>query len=299
MLTTKDFTLKQFERMKLLSKHLEKFGTSHLFGSDPYFFNLLLLPVEGKAKLISPSSTETEWPRKMVLKSDELERNGVKTDISLDAVLPTESDQPHVKWGFGVAKHRAPFFMDGVSRDLCMMLTTSTPDGVSKTLKSSPYSYMMIDPASIVFPAKFYNRENMNFLGLPKGTIIPTANGGEVKVVDKSTSKEHFGVADSSGAITTYARVIGSLIVEPIDDEGKKAVSITCRYKNAGTYLASSNLHTNRTDFKFLTDRIKIPSFVPSTLERNKPAMEIILPSAGEISAILSTGFSIDNWLMG
>lgn len=165
-----------------------------------------------------------------------------------------------------------PLAMDGSS---VHMLTTevqkaldnmnangqSTPDRVQilDSTLAKQIAYAFIPQHTITFPKVFKERESVSFLGLPAGTKLFTANGGEFEVVCRqNVSLDAHNNATGHLALSAKNARAGDLVIK----EGWGTVIIN----NIPCCLVSSNLMTSSTRTKFVMDKTVLPYVNPLSL---------------------------------
>lgn len=139
------------------------------------------------------------------------------------------------------AAHRS--MSDGELHDLTM-----------KHIASNPEDYFFIGRHTIQFPSSYFDRENVSFLGLPEGTIVPLKNGGLFSVVQRINV-----LTDKDNNVT------GELVLRPLDSKAQQLVDkMRWRSHTAGAFVAPANLYNKQRDgWGFDTANIKIPHVCP------------------------------------
>ena len=156
-------------------------------------------------------------------------------------------------------KHRPILRLDGTNSNLWMRARDIGSGSAGfdvmaeKENAASITRGVFIPQHTIHFPATFYGRGNVSFLGLPRGTIVPLKNGGVFEVSCRTNV-----IVESDSSAT------GHLHLVPKDDKAEKLAQKmgwgSQHLLGVTGYLVPPNLYTGgRNGNSFETESIRIP----------------------------------------
>lgn len=157
------------------------------------------------------------------------------------------------------SEHRFTFTHDGVPyalwRNARKVMRHSSIDceGERRDVVSTTGRRIVIPQHLLRFPATFYGRADVSFLGLPKGTTLPLKNGGMFEVNCRTNV-----VVESDGAVSGHLHLIAK------DDKASKLAELLGWGKQTllgvDGFLAPPNLYTSLSSGRsFDTAGIRLP----------------------------------------
>lgn len=135
--------------------------------------------------------------------------------------------------------------LDALGRSLYVAKTSAelaptqsqTDHRLGEHINQNRERYGFIPQHMTKFPATYFGREQVSFLGLPRDTIVPLKNGGEFKVVHRNVN-----------ALLPSGEVTGTLTMAALDDKAKRLAALMAWNVDVmNNYIVPANLYTERT----------------------------------------------------